>query len=185
MEKPQVSDFSSNMTRMPRFGALLLAAGVSVLAGSCGAEDKSGACTGTMNGAYFRLEFANYLTDTKVDVRINGRFIGSVGKGETVLGSQQIAPAIRRLGEFPVCDKLTIDAEGQDGGYSNKLCSTPAFLSASCSGNSYDFCYETIRLIPTEPCEADTCQPFTPGSPACPCPIADVPGTPGAAWEPC
>lgn len=171
---------------MPRFGAILFAAGVSLFAGSCGGEDKSGACTGTMNGAYFRLEFANYLTDTSIDVRINGRFIGTVGKGDPVTGSTQIAAEVRRLGEFPVCDKLVIDAKGNDGTYSNKLCSTPAFLSATCSGGeAYDFCYETIRLIPSEPCEADTCQPFTPGSPACPCPIATTPGTPGAAWEPC
>ena len=104
-----------------RVGATLLACAAAGYILSCGAEDKSGACTGTMNGAYFRLEIGNYLIDTGIDVRINGRFIGKVGKGKPDLDTTLIDAAVKRLGEFPVCDKMVIDARGSSGTYTQKL----------------------------------------------------------------
>ena len=164
-----------------RYGAVFLACATAAFAGSCGAEDKSGACTGTMNGAYFRLEIANYLVDTGVDVRINGRFIGTVGRASVAPGGTDIEGRVKRLGEFPVCDKMVIDARGSSGTYTSKLCSKPAFLSPQCSGGpDYDFCWETLRIVPSSPCQE--CLPFAAAAPSCPCPYGTGPGT---SWEAC
>lgn len=162
-------------------GALLFGVLTSLLVGSCGSEDKSGACTGEMNGAYFRLEIGNYLVDAGIDVRINGRFIGSVGRGKIQPGTQdQIEATVKRLGEFPVCDKMVVDARGNNGTYSQKICSRPAFLSPACSGGANDFCWVTLSLVPGEPC--DNCVFFPNAQPPCPCGYA---GGPGDAWEDC
>lgn len=163
-----------------RSGALFLACATALLAGSCGAEDESGACTGTMNGAYFRLEIANFIIDSSIDVRVNGRFIGTVTRAENQPGSSLIEGKVKRLGEFPVCDKMVIDARGNNGGYTTKICSKPAYLSPQCSGGDNNFCWETLSIVPSIPC--DQCVPFQPAQPSCPCPYGFGPGT---AWEPC
>lgn len=168
-----------------RVGATLLACAAAGYMLSCGAEDKSGACTGTMNGAYFRLEIGNYLIDTGIDVRINGRFIGKVGKGKPDLDSTFIDATVKRLGEFPVCDKMVIDARGSSGTYTQRLCSKPAFLSPTCSGdennaNGLDFCWFTVSIVPALPC--NDCNFFQAASPPCPCGVGSDPGT---SWERC
>lgn len=168
-----------------RVGALFLACAAAAVVGSCGAEDKSGACTGTMNGAYFRLEIGNFLVDTSIDVRVNGRFIGKVGKGQLNLDNGKVDGTIRKLGEFPVCDKMVIDARGNNGTYSQKICSKPAYLSPTCSGNEnnangLDFCWETLSLVPQIPCT--DCNPFTPAAPSCPCGVGSAAGN---SWEKC
>jgi len=164
-----------------RVGATLLACAAAGYILSCGAEDKSGACTGTMNGAYFRLEIGNYLIDTGIDVRINGRFIGKVGKGTVDPNTQLLVASVKRLGEFPVCDKMVIDARGSSGTYTQKICSKPQFLSPSCSGGpDYDFCWETISIVPDLPC--DDCEFFVQASPTCPCGIG---ADPANSWERC
>lgn len=166
-----------------RLQALSLACIAAIVLGSCGAEDKSGACSGTMNGAYFRLELANYLVDTGIDVRINGRFIGKVSRASINPNDQTIDGKVKRLGEFPVCDKMVIDARGSSGTYTQKLCSKPAILSPSCSApgdpNS-DFCWFTVGVVPSLPC--DDCNPFPAAQPSCPCYIGT---NPGDAWEKC
>jgi hypothetical protein len=167
------------MARM-RVGALLLACAAAAFVGSCGAEDKSGACTGTMNGAYFRLEIGNYLTDTSIDVRINGRFIGKVGKGQNNPNDGRIDATVKKLGEFPVCDKMVIDARGSSGTYSQKICSKPAYLSPGCSGGGLDFCWETLSLVPQLPCSE--CNVFAPAQPTCPCGVGSDPAN---SWEKC
>lgn len=168
------------MTSM-RVGATLLAGAFAVFFSSCGAEDKSGACTGTMNGAYFRLEIGNYLVDTGIDVRINGRFIGKVGRGEVDPNTNLFVASVKRLGEFPVCDKMVIDARGSSGTYTQKLCSKPAFLSPACSGGAdYDFCWETLSIVPSLPC--DDCEFFQAASPTCPCGTGSEPSN---SWEKC
>lgn len=164
-----------------RVGATLLACAAAGYILSCGAEDKSGACTGTMNGAYFRLEIGNFLEDTGIDVRINGRFVGKVGKARRDPNDGLIEGTVKRLGEFPVCDKMVIDARGSSGTYSQKICSKPQFLSPSCSGGpDYDFCWETLSLVPQLPC--DECKAFTPAAPMCPCGVGSDPSN---SWEKC
>jgi hypothetical protein len=160
--------------RLARFGPLLLACAASGFVGSCGAEDKSGACTGQMNGAYFRLEFGNFLDNTSLDIRINGRFIGNVGKAShPPTDPQMIEGKVKRLGEFPVCDKMEIDAKGSGGTSTTRVCSRPRILSPECSTQA-DFCWKTFVVEPSTPCAE--CLPFSPAAPQCPC-IDD--------WEPC
>lgn len=139
-----------------------------LLLGSCGTEDKSGACTGTMNGAYFQIRFANYQ-ETGIDVRINGRFIGKISSAEKDVNNPDlIHPGVKTLGEFPVCDKMVIDARGAQIG-STRLCSTPTFLTSACSGGGNDFCWENFFLEPASGCDSGNCLPFDLGQPECPC----------------
>src|SRR5688500_15749542 len=136
--------------RFARLGPLLFACAASAFVGSCGAEDKSGACTGQMNGAYFRLEIGNYLDNTSLDVRINGRFIGNVGKAtHPPTNPQAIEAKVKRLGEFPVCDKMEIDAKGSGGTSTNRICSRPRILAPECSEQS-DFCWLSLVISPGE-----------------------------------
>lgn len=163
-----------------RVGATLLATAVAGYLLSCGAEDKSGACTGTMNGAYFRLEIGNFLQETGIDVRINGRFIGKVGRGQRDPNTNLLTMTAKKLGEFPVCDKMVIDARGSSGTYTQKICSKPAILSPQCSLD-VDFCWESLVVTPSNPCvECDFSEP--PASPQCPCGVGSDPGN---SWEKC
>ena len=152
-----------------RVTRLLFAICAFSLLSSCGAEDESGACSGTMNGAYFQLRIGNYQ-ETGIDVRINGRFIGKVAAGEKDISNPSlIHPGVKTLGEFPVCDKMVIDARGS-GIASTKLCSTPQFLTSACSGPpNYDFCWKNFYLEPSSGCDSGNCVPFDIGMPECPC----------------
>jgi hypothetical protein len=167
-----------------RLQALSVACVAALLLGSCGAEDKSGACSGTMNGAYFRLEIGNFLLETGIDVRVNGRFIGKISKAQEDLNAPgQVQGSVKRLGEFPVCDKMVIDARGSSGTYTQRLCSKPAILSPACSEvgvQGKDFCWFGFDVVPSLPCTE--CQPYVYAEPTCPCYIGT---NPGDAWEKC
>ena len=88
--------------------AAILGAVILVALGSCAQEDESGACSGTMDGRYFRLQMFNLDKLKVLEVRVNGRFIGSVPKA-----SEGGSWGEKSLGIFPVCDKIVIINEGR------------------------------------------------------------------------
>src|SRR4051812_11429830 len=102
---------------------------VMVLAGmllsACAKDGQTGACVGHEDGKYFQLEMNNYLP-AKIEIRVNGRFVGSVPPAVPIQGSPTgVDPGYKQLGEFPTCDHTVIDYAGQGIG-SQKVCSTPA-----------------------------------------------------------
>lgn len=132
------------MVRAPTRRSLLALIAVGFLLNSCGIDDESGACSGVMDGTYYRLRLLN-LTPTSQDVRINGRFVGKVRAATRGAGGELI-PGDGQLGEFPSCDKAVIDARGE-GTSSTKVCSNGTLLSAACKTSKVDYCWWEFLIL--------------------------------------
>lgn len=132
------------MVRAPSRWSLLALIGVGFLLNSCGIDDESGACSGVMDGTYYRLRLLN-LTPVAQDVRINGRFVGKV-RAATFGANGEVIPGDGQLGEFPSCDKAVIDARGE-GTFSTKVCSNGQLLSAACRTSKVDYCWWEFLIL--------------------------------------
>lgn len=118
-----------------------------LLLSACAKDGSTGACAGYEDGKYFRLELNNYLQES-IDIRVNGRFVGSVPSGTLKDGSSSaVTPGYKQLGEFPTCDHTVIDYEGKSLG-SRKVCATAAFTATACQTSRADFCFISIVPIP-------------------------------------
>lgn len=127
-----------------------------VLLSSCGEEDKSGACPGTMDGTYYRLRILN-TTESGLDVRINGRFIGKVPGGTR--SANGLVAGDARLGEFPICDGAVLDAKGGEGIESTRICTNATLLSPQCVNARVDYCWFSMVVIDGDELPGDLLPP--------------------------
>ena len=144
------------MVRAPLRGSLLALLAIGFLLNSCGVDDESGACSGVMDGSYYRLRLLN-LTEVSQDVRINGRFIGKVRAATRGAGGELI-PGDGQLGEFPSCDKAVIDAKGE-GTFSTKVCSNAQLLSSACATSKPEYCWWEFLVLETDQIPPDAVFP--------------------------
>ncbi len=135
--------------RSARTLAPYLFAATTALLLSCAQEDESGTCKGTMDGSYFRLQLYSADTEDATEIRVNGRFIGSVPRGATQ-PDQTIRWGEKQLGIFPVCDKMEIESSGASG-VSGRFCSNASYFTAECRRSKQDFCWETFGFYPPRP----------------------------------
>lgn len=126
----------------------VVAAGI-VLAG-CGADGNTGACKGLEDGTYYQLEVNNYLTERQ-EIRVNGRFVGSVPAGQLKndpVNTGAIKPGYARLGEFPICDKTSIDFRSKAASFSQFVCTNAKITSDACRIAKDDYCFISFQPVP-------------------------------------